>query len=453
MTGDRTVGGERVRETSVPDTVRLGRALLVRWPGRGGERGRSRAVAWAVRLGADRHAARLLDRLRRRYGPGPLRIALPGRRAVLLLSPRDVRRVLAARPSPFTAATGGASAAHLRPLGEVPRGEAENWNARRVLDEEALDAHQKVHRNGGRYMVQVQEETGELLDLVSKEPDLSWNEYARVHGRVVRRIVLGDAARDDRMLTDLLDRLVGQGRPLRRRARAVVRDTYLRRLRMYAERAEPGTLAGALAEAPSPAGVEPMVQITQWMAGFGGAGTVAFRTLALLAVHRDRLARVRSEFQGLPRRSLPSPVSVPFLRACLLESARLWPVEPVILRRSTEETHWNGRAVPAESVFTVIPAFFDRDRKTVPFADRFTPEAWLDGRAASDGAIVPFGGGAGRCPGENLALLVGTTFLTALLRDHEPRLLRPTTLHARRPLPQRLDHTALHLRFEPAPPH
>ncbi|REF00200.1 cytochrome P450 [Thermomonospora umbrina] len=447
MTRHRTVGEERVRETSVPDTVRLGGTLLVPWPGRGRGHGRSRAVAWALRLGADRHAVRLMDRLRRRYGPGPLKVRLPGRGAVLLLSPRDVRHVLDARPGLFPPSVG--DSAHPRPHGTALPVGAEDWADRRRVDEEVLDSHQKLHRFGGRYMLVAQEETSGLLDLIGSKGGLDWTDYASAHGRVVRHIVLGEAARDDQMLTALLDRLGVAASPLRPRGRLAVRDTYLRRLRMYIERADPGSLAGALARTPSPPGADPLGQVTQWLAGFDGAGVVAYRTLALLAVHPDGLARVHAELSGLPGSSPPSPVSVPYLRACVLESARLWPVAPVILREATADTHWGERTLPAGSVFAIVGSFFGRDRRTVPYADHFMPEAWLDGRAAADGAIVPFGGGAGRCPGENLALLTATTFLADLLRDHAPRLLRPATLHARRPLPYGLDPATIRFRFDP----
>ena len=53
---------------------------------------RPAAMAAARRLGSDRRSVDLLDGLRARYGPGPVRLRLPGRTVALLLEPADVAR-------------------------------------------------------------------------------------------------------------------------------------------------------------------------------------------------------------------------------------------------------------------------------------------------------------------------------------------------------------------------
>ncbi|WP_119730425.1 cytochrome P450 [Thermomonospora amylolytica] len=438
----RTSGREGIRRTSVVDTVRLGGALLApRGP---------RPALWTDR--------RVL-RLRRRYGPGPVRIALPGGRLVLVLSRRDARRVLTGGSAEFAPPdlTGGDGVPpHLLPH-RVPSPPGEDAVERRSVDEDVLDAHQQVHRIAGPMMLRVQRETSRLLDAVAADGELTWGAYAAAYRRLARRIVLGDSARDDRMLTDMFGALLagtapGAGRFRRRRPPAALQDTFRRRLRMYVERAEPESLAGQLARSPAGEGGDPLSQVARWLSGFGAAGVTAYRTLVLLAAHPDRLARVRDELSGLHAAHPPSPVSVPYLRACVLESARLWPVAPVVWRRSTADTRWGDRVLAAGSALMVPLPLFGRDRATLPYADRFDPDVWLDGRAAADGAVTPFGAGAGRCPGESLALLVTTSLLASLLRGHDPRLLRrPRGLSPGRPLPQALDHGAVRLALDPLP--
>ncbi|SEF63313.1 Cytochrome P450 [Thermomonospora echinospora] len=459
MTRHRTADGEQVRQISVPDTVRLGGALFVPWRTSGLVRRRSRLAALAVRFGTDRRAVRLLARLRRRYGPGPLRIPWRGQRMVLLLSREDVRRILADSPEELFTSPQFLPAdtvarkvpARFQPHG-VPVPPGENRGERRRADETALDTYQQVHGSAGPYIVRVYQEARALLDGISAEGVLTWDDFTATYERVTRRIVLGDSARDDRMLTDLLVRLGRARRPWREGGRDVARDTYLRRLRMYIERAEPESLARLLAQTSPGSSVEPMYQVTRWLAGFGAAGIVAYRALALLAAHPDRLRRARADLAGLPGESLPSPVATPYLGACVLESARLWPPTRVILRESAVGTRWHGRVVPAGTVFVVVVPFFGRDRAALDYADRFLPEVWLDDRAATDGAIVPFGGGTGRCAGENLAMLVASTFLGALVRGHEIRLLDPKRLRrSGRPVPYGLDPFAVRLGFRPLP--
>src|SRR4051794_27545046 len=67
----------------------VARGMLLRRPG---------VVAVAERLDADRRAVRLMQRLRERYGAGPLQLRVPGRSIALVLSPDDVRRVLTESP-------------------------------------------------------------------------------------------------------------------------------------------------------------------------------------------------------------------------------------------------------------------------------------------------------------------------------------------------------------------
>jgi cytochrome P450 len=120
------------------------------------------------------------------------------------------------------------------------------------------------------------------------------------------------------------------------------------------------------------------------------------------------------------------------LRSAFLESVRLWPTTPAILRDSTVDTEWTGPGgtvtVPAGSAFLVYTPFLHRDDETVPMADRFDPDIWGNpeaGRGAEDWPIVPFSEGPGVCPGRNLVLLVASTFLAELVRGLDLTPQRP----------------------------
>ena len=80
---------------------------------------RRRLVDLGDRLDADRRAIRRMQDLRRRYGPGPLLLRLPGREIALVLAAEDVRRVLDGAPEPFDPASREKCAAlsHFQPQG------------------------------------------------------------------------------------------------------------------------------------------------------------------------------------------------------------------------------------------------------------------------------------------------------------------------------------------------
>src|SRR5437763_10158963 len=65
---------------------------------------RPRVVDALDRADADRRAVRRMERLRDRYGEGPLLLAVPRRQVAVVLSAAHVPRVLDATPEPFTPA-------------------------------------------------------------------------------------------------------------------------------------------------------------------------------------------------------------------------------------------------------------------------------------------------------------------------------------------------------------
>ena len=128
----------------------------------------------------------------------------------------------------------------------------------------------------------------------------------------------------------------------------------------------------------------------------------------------------------------------------MLDTVRLWPTTPLILRETTGPTEWRGGALPAGMGIVIFVPYFDRDPERLPFADQFAPEVWLDGQAEAYG-LLPFSAGPAACPGRNLVLLTASAMLARLLAA-EPHVegfpLRPGES-----LPATFDHTRLLVRF------
>lgn len=400
---------------------------------------RPRVMALADRLHLDRMALRVLQRLRARHGAGPVLLPVPGRRIAVLLEPDDVARVLDATPSPFSPAAWEKRRAleHFQPHAVLttPMPQRE---PRRHYNEVVLEAGHAEHSLAERLRDVVAHEVGQLL---GESDRLDWPRFERAWWRIVRRLVLGDQARDDIEVTDALAALRSRGNWAFLLPQAHERRRrFQQRLDEHLERAEPGSLAAVIARTPADDGVDPYGQVPHWLFAFDAAGMVSLRTLALLSLHPEHAATARKEIAN-------GEAGLPFLRACVLDAVRLWPTTPVLLRESTTVTSWRGTTLPSNTLFFTFTPFFHRDRALVPFADRFAPDAWLDGRAGALPALVPFSDGPGRCPGENLVLLVTSTLLAELLRAGDYRLLAPTTLrsrtHAHDRLPATLDNFGL----------
>lgn len=404
---------------------------------------RPRAMALLERFGADASAVNTLHRLREEYGAGPLQVELPGRRLAVALEPADVGRILEDSPDPFDPATREKKGA-LSPF--QPHGvlisQGHIRAERRTLNEEALDTTHTVHHLAEPIVDIIDREVDALVAAAIRSGSLDNDEFTRTWWRIVRQVALGSSAADDNDITDKLKKLRANGNwsyfiPERNR----LRDRFIEDLYRYVDRAEAGSLAGALAALPAGGATDPVGQIPHWLFAFDAAGIASIRALALLAGHPGQRATARAEIADSDS---GTPQPYPYLRATVLESLRLWPTTPMILRDSTRDTMWGPEGeqfiIPAGTGFAILTAGFHRDSDRLPFANEFVPEVWLDGRAESRPELVPFSAGPAVCPGRNLVLLVTSTVLARLLAAADFRVASDPAPAPDVPLPNTFDN-------------
>ncbi|MPY81054.1 MAG: cytochrome P450 [Actinophytocola sp.] len=427
------------RHARVIDTLRVGSHVVLPNVATGVIQRREPVMGLADRLQLDRFGIRRMQRLRARHGTGLLRLRVPGRSMALVLSPDDVGTILADAPEPYNPATleKRASLAHFQPHGVlISRGDARPQ--RRHLNEAVLDTHQPLHRLADSIVAVVVDEAMRLIGNATSAGELTWQEFSEQWWRIVRRVVLGEQAADDTLLITQLE-------SLRRRANwaylapraSGTRQRFAGRLAEYIDHAEAGSVAGLIADTPAGRDAAPYDQVPHWLFAFDAAGMAAYRALALLASHPDLAESAREEVHGDETQQLP------FLRASVLESVRLWPTTPLLLRETTSTTEWDGTSLPAGTTLLIYTPFFHRDKRTLSYADRFAPDIWLDGTARENPALVPFSDGPAQCPGENLVLLVSSTLLARLLTARGFEQTGGHRLDPTRPLPSTLNPFAL----------
>jgi hypothetical protein len=422
-----------IARASLIDTLRILGGVMLPTFGKGILIRRPTMEAAAERIGLDTGAVKTMQYLRRKYGPAPLLLAVPGRPQLLLFDSRDVARILNGSPRPFRTDTQEKCAAlsHFEP-GNVRRA------ALRTLHEAALATSSTVHPFVSRFRGVIRDEYRSILR--GDGCEISWAMFAAAWFRMVRRIVLGDRARDDEDLTHLLN-------SLRRRANwafFLPQDRARRRhlhekLQQYLAVPEKGSLVSMM---PADARYEPSSQIAQWLFAFDPAGMATFRTLALLACHRQFADRAREE--ALKDR-LPEAARRLFIRQCVLESLRLWPTTPAILREATEDVQWNGCLISRGTGIIIFTPFFGRDDEKLDFAHKMSPDIWQ--RAQNDAlaelGIIPFSNGPAVCPAHNLVPLVACLVVSAVLAKRELSLIAPKLDPER--LPGTLNHFEIRL--------
>jgi cytochrome P450 len=401
---------------------------------------RPRVVGVAERLDLVGRAVRRLQRLHETYGDGPLMMRLPVFRQAVVLAPHHVHRVLAESPEPFAADSDlkHASLSHFQPQAVlISKGAART--DRRRFNEAVLDMPRPMHRLAERFRTVIEEEADVMLAQASRQGSLDWPVFSAAWFRVVRRVVLGDAARDDVEFTRLHERLRAHANlAFLQPKRGALRERFFARLRSYLERAEEGSLAAVMAGTHATDATAADHQPPHWLFAADPAGMATFRTLALLAAHPEHHLRARDEVG----RQDEAP-TLPFLRQCVLESLRLWPTTPLILRQTSVETRWETGVMPADTGVIVFAPYFHRDDRHLAEAHRFAPELWARPRTSADWPLVPFSDGPVVCPGKNLVLMLTSTMLAELLRHGWYRERPPAKLHATRPMPSTLDNYTL----------
>lgn len=175
--------------------------------------------------------------------------------------------------------------------------------------------------------------------------------------------------------------------------------------------------------------------MTLFLAGHETTAIALSFAFVLLSRNPDTEARLRAELDAVLGDTLPTADSLarlPFTRAVVLETLRLYPPAWAIGREATEDLTLSGYHIPKGTQIWLSQWVNHRDPRYFPEPERFLPERWLGGleRALPRFAYYPFGGGPRICIGNQFSLLEATIVLATILRRVRVRLLesRPLAL-------------------------
>lgn len=407
-------------------TARAGRAANVRFAAahtlpvlvRGFVSARPRPARGHAGPGRPRWSAATLRALRARHGGAPVLVRGLTGTVLLVLDPQDMRQFYAEPVSSLALAVGepdGCAHAGLR---------AE----RRAVDDSVLAAELTVHPSCGAFLSVLAEEARRL----TAGGTLELARARHAVGRAARRIVLGDAAALDVELS-------------RRSGR--FHDKVGARIAAYADLAEPHTLVGRARRHADPTGtLDPVGQARQWLAAFDLVPGILLRTLLLLGAHPAEQDAVAAEARAAGAGKASAQGALPRMRACVRESLRLFPAVPDLMRITRAETEWRGVRHPAGTCVLLPALFHQRDPEHVPAAHVFVPGRWASRDADRDIRMAPFSHAGGRCPGEQLGLLITAALCAQVLRGHRIQAVRPV-LDPLGPLPAALDPQGIRLRL------
>ncbi|XP_016527093.1 sterol 26-hydroxylase, mitochondrial isoform X2 [Poecilia formosa] len=162
------------------------------------------------------------------------------------------------------------------------------------------------------------------------------------------------------------------------------------------------------------------------LAGVDTTSNTLTWTLYQLSRNPEIQDRLYEEVSSLvPADRVPSAAEVtamPFLRAVIKETLRMYPVIPINSRIIKEKpVAVGGYQFPENTGFTFCHYAISHDEKTFPEPYRFKPERWLrDGRQRPNAfGSIPFGYGVRGCVGRRIAELEMYLVLFQLIRHFE----------------------------------
>jgi cytochrome P450 len=163
--------------------------------------------------------------------------------------------------------------------------------------------------------------------------------------------------------------------------------------------------------------------MTLFLAGHETTANALAWTWHLLSQHEEVRVQMKAEIDAVlgPDRlpGLDDTARLPYTRAVLSESMRLFPPVWVIGRRALENVTIGEYEVPRRTIVITSQYVIHRDERFWPRAGEFQPERWLDEQvqaARPKFAYFPFGGGGRICIGDAFAWTEGIILLAVMAR-------------------------------------
>ena len=163
---------------------------------------------------------------------------------------------------------------------------------------------------------------------------------------------------------------------------------------------------------------------TMILAGHETTATALFWSLYLLALDPETQDRVASEAKAAAADGEPDFSRLPFTRAVIDETVRLYPPAFIIARAAKDRDIIDGRSVRKGDVVIISPWLLHRHKKLWREPDVFMPARFMPGAPPPDRfAYLPFGVGPRVCIGAHFALVEATLALSRIIGTFNVSLL------------------------------
>lgn len=157
--------------------------------------------------------------------------------------------------------------------------------------------------------------------------------------------------------------------------------------------------------------------LTLFVTAFDTVSLALTWTWYLLAQHPRAAAELEAELDAVLGTRVPTADDLgrlPYTRAVLAESLRLYPPVYAIAREAVAEFPIGDYEIAPGTLILMCPYLLQRDRRYFPDPDRFEPARWLAAARPPRFSYFPFGGGPRGCIGQPYALQEAALILATL---------------------------------------
>jgi cytochrome P450 len=361
-----------------------------------------------------------------RRGADNLRVNFLVKQLLLVGSAELSRQILAPPPSQEKFSTGSLKRSAMAFLAAhaLTISDDEDWNRRRAFNEAVLEPNRR-HEFAPEF---VRSTLQAFAPPITGVADLR-----AAMGRAMLGVVFGGAA-SPQLVTEIEALFDLVQNPVKRVLTAPF--AYFKRARFYGslralwqaqnQALTPSLLQMAGRSVTGLDDTELLQQMPHWMFTFTGSATdLVLRTLTLITSTPNVQRQVMAELEdaGALDGETFDAAPLPFLEACLTETGHLYPPVTRTFHRAASGATLNGmQLAPGTEIMHLFPLFTaDLEGADAP---SFNPDRWL----AATPPIAPFDpflGGARRCPGRSLILVICKTALASLLLTHRLAVRAP----------------------------
>ena len=174
------------------------------------------------------------------------------------------------------------------------------------------------------------------------------------------------------------------------------------------------------------------VPLGAYLAGFDTLAAASSFLIYQLLGNPDCLAKAREEYDQLKQASPDGrvdPVDQKYLRAAFLETTRINPPGPAVLRYADRDIDFGGYRIRKGDEILIVIAGDHRNEQYFPEPDRFDPERF-SGPQASDlkKRVLPFSTGNHRCTGSMLGELMSVEMVSYWIHHFELQVAPGSTV-------------------------